>query len=366
MKSKLIVHVDYGSKGNSGFYIERILKIRPSDVDVVAFVHSEFSPIQPVEGVIKIFDRFSRYIYLNSLKNLIKFMELYVSLFFIFVFLVWKSRRNEVTVFCSVFQAFRAYYTFFASACRFASLNVIVHDAVELSHNYPAVVMCKRDDILRKADRLVVHGDESMQLLRYLDIPLVKIKFPVRQRQSEMDDLDGEAVRFLFLGHIRPEKGVEILIDAWSSIGDYWRMRAELTIAGSDPDQMATRAADIENCEVLTGYVSDEEFETLIARAHYVVLPYTGGTNSGILAEASSFLRPAITSRIPCFTQTAFFLESLSFDDPQDLPELIENVIANHVDRYSELVSELSERLADYQKEFGNDVVNLYKISVAL
>ena len=78
MKPKYIVHVDYGSRGNSGFYVERLLQATTIDCHVRAYVHSEFGESKSEAQIMRIFDRWSAYALRPKIKSIIKFIDIYL------------------------------------------------------------------------------------------------------------------------------------------------------------------------------------------------------------------------------------------------------------------------------------------------
>ncbi|MGB9593431.1 MAG: glycosyltransferase family 4 protein, partial [Anaerolineae bacterium] len=108
---------------------------------------------------------------------------------------------------------------------------------------------------------------------------------------------------FLFLGQIRPYKGVEELIAAFRQLeGEAYI----LLIAGNPQD--AAYAARIEaaaqgdaRIHLRLGYVPDAELHRYLLAADADVLPYREVTTSGAALLAFSFGLPIVAPRIGCF-----------------------------------------------------------------
>ena len=363
MKPKYIVHIDYGSRGNSGCYIERLLQVTSAKSHVRAYVHSEFPISQSTAKIIKIFDRWSERIGSPKIKAAIKVVDIYLCFLKIFFDVRTLSKVYDVQLYCAFFQSFHVYGWFFKIVRKYCNLNVTVHDAVELAHTYPSFIMSERDNTLRYAHRLIVHSEASQVILRHLEIPMSLILFPVENRPMPMVRQRGSLVKFLFIGHLRKEKGIINLIKAWSLLNPADVSAANLTIAGSDVLNMGSDAVNLPNCTTKFGYIDDEEFEALIQDTDYVVLPYEGGTNSGVLSIATSCEKPCITSNIPCFSQSQYFLEDLSFKNPGDLSPMIARVIRSHVGNYDGYVDFLRLKNIDYQKDFDEDINQMYQLA---
>jgi glycosyltransferase involved in cell wall biosynthesis len=362
MKPKYIVHVDYGSCGNSGFYIERLLQATSIDCHVRAYVHSEFGESKSEAQIMRIFDRWSAYALHPKIKSIIKFIDIYLCFLKIFFDVKTLSKVYDVQLYCAFFQSFHVYYWFFNIVRKYCNLNVTVHDAVELEHKYPAFIMTDRDNCLRQAHRLIVHGEESLQILSALNIPLSIIRFPVQNRQILESYQKDFPVKFLFIGHIRKEKGIGNLIHAWSMLSHDGFDKSILTIAGNDDLNLGRDALKLPNCITKFGYIDDEDFEALIQDTDYVVLPYEGGTNSGVLSAATSFGKPCITSMIPCFSQSQYFIEALSFREPEELLPLIMRIIRYHLVDYTKYVEFLRAKNINYQHDFDEDINQMYKV----
>ena len=134
-------------------------------------------------------------------------------------------------------------------------------------------------------------------------------------------------------------------------------------IAGNDFLNLGQEASNLPSCDTKLNYIDDKEFENLMQATDYVILPYEGGTNSGVLSEASSFGKPCITSFIPCFSQSEYFLEDLSVQNLEDLPHKIAYVIKNHIDNYENYVSFLKFKNKKYQLSFNDDINRMYNFT---
>ncbi len=108
----------------------------------------------------------------------------------------------------------------------------------------------------------------------------------------------------LFAGYIGPNKGLDTLIEAWSSLS----LPLRLVIAGA-PDrdfedwvsELRERAQTFANPPEWLGYVRDEgEFTRLFERAAIVVMPYRSSSPaSGILVRAMAAGRCVIATPVP-------------------------------------------------------------------
>lgn len=142
--------------------------------------------------------------------------------------------------------------------------------------------------------------------------------------------------RILFIGLIRPYKGVESLIAAFRQSRF---PEATLRIVGKPTPAMekevsAAACAD-SRISVVFGYVPDRDFVTEICSAELVCLPYENIHNSGALLAALSLNRPALVRDTPTTRALAeevgpgwvyLFSDELT---SKDLDRVLEHVRAN-------------------------------------
>ncbi|MDL2207778.1 glycosyltransferase [Desulfovibrio sp. OttesenSCG-928-F20] len=107
---------------------------------------------------------------------------------------------------------------------------------------------------------------------------------------------------FLFLGQLRPYKGIEDLLRAFSMLVEE-EPRSRLLIAGwaKDSDYQAeleNLAADIPGVTLDLRFIPDEELGRYFAASDVVVLPFTRILNSGSALLALSQARPVIAPKI--------------------------------------------------------------------
>ncbi|MFA6770489.1 MAG: glycosyltransferase [Bacteroidales bacterium] len=104
----------------------------------------------------------------------------------------------------------------------------------------------------------------------------------------------------LFFGLIREYKGLDILIDAFSSLDQSY----QLIIAGEPYGSFETYRKKIENSpakdriKTFTRYISDAEVPLFFSAADITVLPYRTATQSGISAISFHFDVPLITTNV--------------------------------------------------------------------
>lgn len=114
--------------------------------------------------------------------------------------------------------------------------------------------------------------------------------------------LDDSEVVLLFLGAVRPYKGVLELIEAFRTLA---ADHTSLVIAGRPlNDEFArkieTAAAGLDSVRFHPGFVQDDDVQVYMNAADVVVLPYRHILSSGAALLAMSFAKPCIAPAIGC------------------------------------------------------------------
>ncbi|WP_129408543.1 glycosyltransferase [Marinitoga lauensis] len=250
------------------------------------------------------------------------------------------------------------------------SVGITVHDVVPFSNIGPNFIFKNQDQILSLGDFYIVHNNFSKNVLRnkfpmkkdyifFHRFPLMdlkKYKYKINKRKKE------NIIRFLMLGVMRKEKGLEILFKAWEKIQNEYK-NVELIIAGYIPYNPNYNYIELKKVKIYNKYLTDEEYIEFIMNSDYIVLPYTKGTNSGILSTVSSLLKPSITSDLKMFLESDFSIKNLIFKkgDSEDLYKVLKWVIDNHSKEYENLVRKLNDKVVKYERNFWKEVEYAYK-----
>lgn len=115
-----------------------------------------------------------------------------------------------------------------------------------------------------------------------------------------------EDILFLFLGSVRPYKGIFELIDAFSNVKS---SRAKLLIAGKPADdsmknELLLRCQDDGRINAHLQYIEDNEVQIYMNSADVTVFPYTDILTSGSVLLAMSFGKAIIVPQIGCISET--------------------------------------------------------------
>lgn len=137
---------------------------------------------------------------------------------------------------------------------------------------------------------------------------------------------------FLFLGQVRPYKGVQELIAAFRQLeGEEY----VLLIAGNPQDanyaaRIAAAAQDDSRIRLRLGFVPDEELHCYLLAADVDVLPYREVTTSGAALLAFSFGLPIVAPNIGCFAGLVAGNRGILYDpgDPHGLVDALARAAA--------------------------------------
>jgi glycosyltransferase involved in cell wall biosynthesis len=207
-------------------------------------------------------------------------------------------------------------------------IYIVCHDVVPFvaAHENRTFKDWQRRQFYRLADRLICHNRRSMSELAdnygqslakldYLPFPLVDMR-PLQDDAADAGSpfpASATGTCFLFIGHVRAEKGADILVQAWHE-AEAAGINATLVIAGQVP--RGVELGDISALSRLTlidQYIDEASYVSFVAASDIVVLPYVLGTNSGVLSNVLSLGKPAIVSDLPMFPESGLVPDDAYF-----------------------------------------------------
>ena len=167
--------------------------------------------------------------------------------------------------------------------------------------------------------RVIVYCSEAKKLLaerygRRRDIYFVDHPNVIKYYPNSISKEDARTklglpyntIVFLFIGGVRPNKGVELLIQAFKQLHDE---NLRLVIAGSifPPESYVQSLKDLAIADpriiFFTNYIPDNEMQIYLNASDMVVLPFTRILTSGTANLAMSFGKPVIVPRIGCLPE---------------------------------------------------------------
>ncbi len=136
-------------------------------------------------------------------------------------------------------------------------------------------------------------------------LPAVTSRRPIPEREAARRymDIGSDEHLALFLGLIRPYKGVDILLEAFARLPESSRWR--LVVAGEPWEGLGEALpAQVEalnlgdRVELKFGWVPEAEVEQLFSAADVLVLPYRNGTQSAVAPMALSRGLPVLSTDV--------------------------------------------------------------------
>jgi len=296
----------------------------------------------------------------------VRYLEL---LFYLLVSTLYIASKKPRIVNYSLISNLKIEYYFFCVITRVLRSHLIItcHDAVPfrslMSHRR---VEATRKRIYSIADHILVHNEFSKRILiRHYgcaEAKLIMTPFP----PMELPERSGVSVpvthKFAFVGHLREEKGVNVLVEAWLKYKGSVKDDSEiLLIAGNLPFKtelgFSCQLADINRIQLRLGYLGRTEFFDTLASTKYLVLPYLKGSNSGFPSLAISCGCIPLVSSIESFTELDFLSPDCYFDagSSEKLKEKFEYLHENEIG-----IEKLKQRLEIYKDRFKNETRRIY------
>ena len=351
---KKFIFVEFASRGNSSFYSEQWLNALPGYVDAYLQKGAHVRGRENVK-VYSYFGVFDKFALNEKIRKIISFLELYI----VYSIIVWRYRNGKHIFVVNLHQSFHSLYWFCKKLSAKHDVRIVVHDAIEFAHNYPNFVMVERDKILQTATSLIVHNKWSEDVLKYLNKDLVRVNFPLPPLNLtvfEEKNISSEKKTILFIGAIREEKNVDYLIKFIQRHPEYEEY-FDFVIAGEN--FCGLKFPPLKNLKIDARKLSEQEFKEYLSQADFVILPYKGGTNSSILAEATTDAVPAITSDIPMFEEHYLSLPELRFtlNNEDSLRVIFDKIRTLTPSKYKNILLKLLSQHNKQRRQF-HDIVS--------
>ena len=237
---------------------------------------------------------------------------------------------------------------------------VTVHDPMALpirrsriANVLVALIQYVNNRLLAKfADKVIVHGEKVRGCRLISTLPQRKVEivshgeFAFFAQSSEVVELGVRNV--LFFGRIVPYKGIEYLIQAGKLVA---KQIADVTITiagGGDWTNYEKQIEGDSHFIVHNRFIPDNEVAQLFQKASLVVLPYTYGSQSGVVSIAATFKKPVIVTDVGNFAEMVEHGKTGLVISPKDSDALAEAMI---------------RLLADdkLRKQMGDNAYNLVK-----
>ncbi len=160
---------------------------------------------------------------------------------------------------------------------------------------------------LHNKDKVIVvpHGNYSGYYENHID----------RVEARKLINIPNTSLVFLFLGLIRPYKGVLEMIEAFKRLQDD---KLQLAIAGkvsnNELHQQISQQSENSNIMFVPGFVPDDRLQVYMNACDVVVFPYQEVLTSGAAILAMSFGKACIAPRMGCFKDVLDDLGAFLYD----------------------------------------------------
>jgi len=374
MKRLDVLHIYAGTGGAAGTYIDGIFSALNGNFSQECIVNYYF----PFKYGKKVFYKVTEMSGANILSSFprvrlgFRMLELIYALFFSLLY-IFKHKPKVINY--SMTSNLKVEYFFLKCLNKYSSCTLLItcHDVLPFQTGYSSYDedVKKRKTFFCLADFLLVHNENSKKaLIKYFDIHsshILEYKFPIMDlkkiQRKDIGELEEKSnfIKILFIGHMRKEKGIEILIEAWK--GKVYD-NLHLTIAGNVPSGFDFDFSSIEsdNFTLIDKFLNDKDFVELIHSNDFVVLPYTNGTNSGFPSSIISLGSIPLTSNIPMFSNNSLIDKLFVFnsDDKDSLTSKFEYISALSVEE-QKIAKQKSMILLDaYAIDFKEEVNGVY------
>lgn len=208
-------------------------------------------------------------------------------------------------------------FVFILLACAISRNTIVdVHEAVaQDSEHKKRFVSLFRFLYGKCVKNVIIHSERSRKFMedfgyRGKTMYVPHFKYCLTKKYDEANiapDLRGvissDRTNILFFGNMTYNKGVDILVNAYTHLPKEERQKLNIIIAGKDLDGTIgkTEIPTDGNMHTILRHINDDELVMLYGNTDFIALPYRVTSQSGILEMAFYFKKPIIASRIPYF-----------------------------------------------------------------
>ena len=154
---------------------------------------------------------------------------------------------------------------------------------------------------------IILHSDNvKKELLNWGKIEAGRVRmihFGAFESYSSYGDVNsihpGVDDYFLYLGHIKPYKGLGVLYEA----SLLCKESIQFVVAGGGYDETITKMLSSKNFVIYNRFMSNDEVVSLIRKCKALVLPYLSASQSGLVQTAMVFNKPIIASAVGAFPE---------------------------------------------------------------
>ncbi len=196
-----------------------------------------------------------------------------------------------------------------------------IHDCSHHEALYPRVDLIFSRMLFRRADAIIVHSDAARKaVVRQWNMRRDDNLFVIphgnyigsypnsisRRAAREKLRVPSEKIVFLFLGMIRPYKGVPDLIETFKGLTNdsIHLLIAGMPISEKLSGEILSAIGDCDNIHYHPYHIDDDQMQDYLNAADAVVFPYTKALTSGALILGMSFRRACIAPKMGALGDT--------------------------------------------------------------
>lgn len=259
--------------------------------------------------------------------------------------------------------AYNNAYYMYAYSFLSTPMVMLLHEVINhFNPNYDLPSPLMKHIFNNKLDVIVPSQNTANQLLKYKCANKEKVhiaNFGVSEinlyiSNKHLHDSLNDFV--LFLGHILPYKGANVLYDAIVSHPDCLNGK-KLVLAGKGGDDIVNKFKMLPNVVVINNFMPVTEMVELIQKSHVLVMPYLTASQSGIPLAAYAFGKPIVATCIPSLMDFVKNEENgllCKVDDAEDLAHQLWRITSDK-DLYDKLCLHVNRFEQDYP-DFSWDV----------
>jgi glycosyltransferase involved in cell wall biosynthesis len=364
----MIYHIYWGTAGSAGLYLDEIYQtLAQNGYRQKAFV-SYYYPFDYGEKVFFKRTEIEHTRYKGAVRKLLMGFELVVAFSKVFISSIKDKPKVINYSYVSVGSSIICFFLRLIKKFNRSKLVITCHDVVPNVHNEKRFKeeMKIKTKIYDLADYYLVHNPSSVDDLKRLfgidKEKTVSHLFPIMDLSKIDNDVNPKENKydFLFIGHMRKEKGVDILIDTWLEFHKK-NEQAKLCLAGNPAyykDYIDSKKEQCKesNIDLKLGFVKDDEYIRLVKESKCVVFPYTSGTNSGVISTVLSLGCDVIASNVSMFANNPLIDRDCLFEAGN------KDALLAKLNAYynGKLVCNSKERLRQYRMDYDKQVVDVY------
>ncbi|MGL4850547.1 MAG: glycosyltransferase family 4 protein [Clostridium sp.] len=195
-------------------------------------------------------------------------------------------------------------YQFLQYIKKFTKLKIVYTAHNVLPHDTRDKYKKIYSKIYRIVDKVIVHTERTKkEIMQKFNLEKNKIEI-IRHGMLEEEYVKrrneikkSNKIRLVFIGHIRENKGIDILAEAWNEELD---KKYELIVAGNYAKKIkkVERLKNFENVKLDFRFLSDEEFQDYMELADILILPYKEISQSGVMMSSLSMNKPIVVTDV--------------------------------------------------------------------